>query len=154
MVDHRDAGELLLEMVRIARVFRVASYRYRNISGTRVGILQRLKLGDARLGNLARQLGISAPVATRAVHALESDGLVERRTDDTDARASLISLTEHGRETVAERERHIAERFAQVLGDWEPEQTAQALDVLQQLNHHLDELTEILETNDRGEPNA
>ncbi len=154
MTDREQAGELLREMVRIARVFRVASYRYRNISGTKVGILQRLKHCDARLGDLARQLGISAPVATRAVHALESDGLVERRTDASDARASLISLTDHGRETVAERERHIAERFAQVLGDWGPEQTAQALDVLQQLNIHLDELTEILETNDRGEPNA
>lgn len=52
MVDRERAGELLLEMVRMARVFRVAGYRYQNISGTKVGMLQRLKHCDARLGEV------------------------------------------------------------------------------------------------------
>lgn len=141
-------------MVKMARVFRVAGYRRQNLSGTRIGILQRLKHGDARLGELARQLSISAPVASRAVDSLESEGLLERRIDEHDARALVISLTQHGRSTVAERERHITETFAGVLDDWAPEQSEQALDVLRRLNTHLDELTAALGTDDTKEHTA
>lgn len=136
----------------MARVFRVASHRQQTLSGTKIGVLQHLKHCDARLGELARQLSISASVASRAVDALESNGLVERRTDDDDARAFLISLTDLGRATVAEREHRIADRFADVLDDCTPEETEQALDVLQRLNTHLDELTAALETDARSEP--
>lgn len=152
MVGRERAGELLLEMVTMARAFRVAGHRQQTISGTKIGVLQRLKHCDARLGELAQQLSISASVASRAVESLESNGLVERRTDDDDARAFLISLTDLGRATVAERERRIADKFAEVLDGWTPAQSDQALDVLQRLNTHLDELTVALETDDRKEP--
>ncbi len=152
MVVRERAGELLLEMVTMARVFRVAGHRQQTLSGTRIGVLQRLKHCDARLGELARQLSISASVASRAVDSLESSGLVERRTDDDDARAFLISLTDLGRTTVAEREHRIADRFAQVLTDWTPEETDQALQALRRLNTHLDELTAALEADAEREP--
>ncbi len=108
-------------------------------------MLQRLKHCDARLGELARQLSISASVASRAVDSLEANGLLERRVDDDDARAFLISLTDLGRSTVAERERRIADRFAQVLTEWTPEETDEALTVLRRLNINLNELTAALE---------
>lgn len=152
MVERERAGELLLEMVTMARVFRVSGQRQQTISGTKFGVLQRLKHCDARLGELAQQLSISASVASRTVETLENNGLVERRTDDDDARAFLISLTDHGRAIVAERERHIADKFAQSLADWTPEESDQALDVLRRLNTHLDELTAGLATDDRREP--
>ena len=152
MVGRERAGELLLEMVTMARVFRVAGHRQQTLSGTRIGVLQRLKHCDARLGELARQLSISASVASRTVDSLEASGLVERRTDDDDARAFLISLTDLGRSTVADRESRIADRFAQVLTDWKPEETDQALQVLRRLNTHLDELTAVLEADAGREP--
>lgn len=151
MVARERAGELLLEMVTMARVFQVAGNQQRTLAGTKTGMLQRLKHSDARLGELARQLSISASVASRTVDALEQGGLVERRTDETDARALLISLTDRGREIVAQRERHIADRFAGVLGDWTPGESDQALGLLHRLNAHLDELTTVLDADARSD---
>lgn len=151
-MDGDAAGGLLREMVAMARVFRVAGYRRQNISGTKIGILQRLKHSDVRLGELSRQLSISNPVASRAVDSLEDEGLVQRHADAKDGRAILISLTDLGRATVGERERHIADQFAHILTDWSPEETQQAFEVLQRLNSHLDELTVALGTNDRNDP--
>lgn len=148
-MDRDSAGGLLRQMVAMARVFRVTGYRRQSISGTKIGILQRLKDSDIRLGELASQLAISAPVASRAVDSLEAEGLLERRPDKNDGRAHLISLTILGRETVGERERHIADQFAAVLGDWTAEEATQALEVLRRLNYHLDELSVALGTDDK-----
>lgn len=154
MVDRDRAGKILVEMVTTLRVFRVLGQRQReqSISGTKSGVLQHLKYADARLGTLARQLSVSASVTSRAVEALELDGLVERRVDDADARASVISITDHGRENLATRERHVAEKFADVLSDWTPEETDQAISILQKLNVRLDDLTAALISDDRREP--
>ena len=79
-----------------SRAFRKAGQRSRerSLAGTKYGFLRHLRETDARLGELAHQLVVSAPVASRAVEALEAENLVERRTDPADARAVLISITE------------------------------------------------------------
>lgn len=155
MVDRDRAGKILVEMVTTLRMFRVLGQhqRQKSISGTKIGVLQHLKYTDARLGTLARQLSVSASVASRTVDSLELDGHVERRCDDDDARAYVISITDRGRENLAVRERYVAEKFADVLSDWTPEETDQAITVLQKLNLRLDDLTSALETDDRREPN-
>ncbi len=154
MAEHERAGRILVEMVTTLRVFRVLGQRQRDqsISGTKIGVLQHLKYADARLGELARRLSISASVTSRAVEALELDGLVARRADDDDARASVISITDRGRENLATRERYVAEKFAEVLSDWTPEETDQAISILQKLNVRLDDLTTALEFDDRRDP--
>ena len=95
MIDYDDAGKILSEMVQISRTFRIAGQRSgeQSFSGTRFGFLQHLRTCDSRLGELAHRLLISAPVASRAVDSLEAEGMVERRPDPLDARASLISIT-------------------------------------------------------------
>lgn len=155
MVDRDRAGKILVEMVTTLRVFRVLGQRQRekSISGTKIGVLQHLKFADARLGELARQLSVSASVASRSVDALELDGYVVRRCDDDDARAFVISITDRGRDNLAVRERYIAEKFAEVLSDWTPEETDQALNILQKLNSRLDDLTAALVADNRREPN-
>jgi DNA-binding MarR family transcriptional regulator len=50
-----------------------------------------------RMGELARRARLSKQAMTDLVRLLERDGLVERRGDPTDARASLIFLTERSR---------------------------------------------------------
>lgn len=150
MIDHDRAGKVLLEMVKGHRVFRAAGQRQPStISGTKVGVLQCLKDGDARLGELAKKLAVSASVASRAVDALEADGLARRRPDDHDARALVVSITDAGRHNLSRRHRYIAEKFADVLSDWTPEETDDAIALLQRLNTHLNQLTEALEADDR-----
>jgi DNA-binding MarR family transcriptional regulator len=51
-----------------------------------------------RMGELARRARLSKQTMTQMVRRLERDGLVERRADPGDARASLIFLTRRSRE--------------------------------------------------------
>jgi DNA-binding MarR family transcriptional regulator len=50
-----------------------------------------------RLSELARRARLSKQTMTTMVRLLERDGLVVRRPDPTDGRASLVSLTPRGR---------------------------------------------------------
>jgi DNA-binding MarR family transcriptional regulator len=50
-----------------------------------------------RMGELARRARLSKQAMTELVPRLERDGLVERRTDLSDGRASLIFLTARSR---------------------------------------------------------
>ena len=52
--------------------------------------------GAIRLSDLSGRLHIAPRSATEVVDALESRGLVERRPDPGDRRATLAGLTEHG----------------------------------------------------------
>jgi len=50
-----------------------------------------------RMGDLARRARLSKQTMTEMVRRLERDGLVERRADASDGRASLIFLTARSR---------------------------------------------------------
>lgn len=52
--------------------------------------------GAMRLSELSGHLHIAARSATEVVDALEARGLVERRRDPGDRRATLAGMTEHG----------------------------------------------------------
>lgn len=146
MVHAEDAGEILLELVKTLRIFRVAGTHQgeRTIWGSQARVLQYLNHHDARLSELAQQISVSASVASRAVEALEADGLVERQADADDGRVSVISITEAGRVHVAELHRHIAEKFAQTLEDWTSQDIEHTIAVLQRLNTRLDQLTDVI----------
>ena len=143
MINDQEAGQILSEMVQTSRTFRLAAQRNKDQSftGTRFGFLQHLRHRDARLGELATQLFVSAPVASRAVDCLEADGLVGRRPDPEDARAQLISITERGLTKLTDSETHAVRRFADSLTDWSTEDAEQAINLLQRLNLHLEEIT-------------
>jgi DNA-binding MarR family transcriptional regulator len=51
-----------------------------------------------RMGELARRARLSKQTMTELVRRLEGEGLVERRTDPDDGRASLIFLTHRSRD--------------------------------------------------------
>jgi DNA-binding MarR family transcriptional regulator len=59
-----------------------------------LGVLARH--GAVRLGALSEHLRIAARSATEVVDALEETGLVERRPDPADRRATLVALTDRG----------------------------------------------------------
>ena len=56
------------------------------------------ELGPTRVSDLAEWQRVSQPTMTTLVRRLEQQGLVERRSDPHDGRASLISITDDGRE--------------------------------------------------------
>lgn len=80
-----------------------------------------LAWGPMRPTSLSEVLGTGASHVSKIVRRLESDGLVERATDPTDRRATLISLTPAGQDAArgvyALGDRMIAE----VLEEWSPD---------------------------------
>ena len=76
------------------------------------------ELGEATMGEIARQCSMDPAAAGRQVKALEDDGLVERNADDGDARVTVVRLTTAGRDVyrriVAVRTAHMTE----VLASW------------------------------------
>lgn len=151
-MDSEQAEHLLLEVVNTYRLFRtVGQHQGRHaIAGTKVGVLQELKRDDLRLSDLAEQLGISVSVTSRAVEALEDEGLVGRRSDKADGRAVLLSVTDKGRLELAQRHDYVAQRFAAVLEDWQATDVQHTVDVLQRLNQGLGLLADVLEADEKG----
>jgi DNA-binding MarR family transcriptional regulator len=81
-----------------------------------LGVLQ--KNGALRPGELAEQLRIAPRSATEVVDDLQSRGLVERRPDPADRRATLVALTDEGAEAgdaIRAARQAEAERFFGVL---------------------------------------
>ncbi|EGD57096.1 MarR family winged helix-turn-helix transcriptional regulator [Gordonia neofelifaecis] len=139
MVDNEQARRIMAEVVEIARAFEMSGRRQRaaGITGTKIGILNQLKRDDARLTAIADTLGVSLPVASRAVGALEAEGYVIRRTDPDDARASLLSLSPIGVDYIRGREVQFIARFAEQLSDWNDDDAAQAEAALARLREPI-----------------
>lgn len=57
--------------------------------------------GEMVVGALARALSVKAPTVSKALARLEVQGLVARRGLDTDARLTLVGLTDLGRTRAA-----------------------------------------------------
>jgi len=64
------------------------------LTGPRMGVLFHVnRNGGLRMGDLAERLGVAARTVTDLVDALERDGLLVRRPDPADGRATLLELT-------------------------------------------------------------
>ena len=103
----------------MAERFRAAGYEEVRPSYGSV-VLPLFEEDGLRMGELARRARLSKQAMTEMVRRLERDGLVERRADPRDGRASLIFLTARSRafepvaaETLAELDRLVRRR----LGD-------------------------------------
>lgn len=83
------------------------------------GILCRLAdEGPQRLGALATAFGLDPSTITRQVQSLERAGLVARRADDGDRRASILDLTEEGRVVLEHTRAYRRERLEEILDEW------------------------------------
>lgn len=85
---------------------------------------------------IAQAACLQLPSLTRILRSMESDGLVDRKTDKADRRRTLVSVTPAGKALIA---RH-RERNAQIFSTVESEFGREKLDLLLDL---LDELQQI-----------
>jgi DNA-binding MarR family transcriptional regulator len=104
-----------------------------------------------RLSGLSDRLHIAPRSATEVVDALEKRGLVQRRPDPGDRRATLAELTEHGA-TVLDGVRTAARdtEAGRVFGRLSPADRAELARILRQLR----DLPEPEPTAATGEPHA
>ncbi|MEH1165123.1 MarR family transcriptional regulator [Micromonospora sp. CPCC 205539] len=96
-----------------------------------LGVLARH--GELRPGTLAEHLRIAPRSATEVVDDLQTRGLVERRPDPADRRATLVALTEDGDrviEAIRTARRAEADRFFGHLDDADRAQLARILRTL------------------------
>jgi DNA-binding MarR family transcriptional regulator len=78
------------------------SLRPHGLRTTQFTLLTNLMLrGPTSMGALAKALGMDRTTLTRNVAVLEGAGWAQIRTDDTDARSHIVSVTEAGREVVS-----------------------------------------------------
>jgi len=81
--------------------------------------------GPMRASALAASVQSDLSTVSRQVATLVTRGLLERRADPVDGRASLLVVTEAGQCVIAEHEHARAAFFEQVLSDWTPDELRQ-----------------------------
>ncbi len=100
-IDRNDLGFLLAKAAQrwnelLAERFAAAGYGDVRPSYGSV-LLPLFEEDGQRMGELARRARLSKQTMTEMVRLLERDGLIERRGDPSDGRASLIYLTARSR---------------------------------------------------------
>jgi DNA-binding MarR family transcriptional regulator len=98
------------------------------LSGSRLRVLLAVaEAGSVRMGDLASELGIAARTVTDLVDGLEREGLLIRRPDPSDRRATLLALSavaqEHF-ESVRATQQQMSEEILAPLDDAQRRQLA------------------------------
>jgi DNA-binding MarR family transcriptional regulator len=92
---------------------------------------------------LAYVANLSPAAATEMLDALVAAGLVRRERSERDRRVVLISLTDRGRERVAERRAKYEPRWRAALADFSEDELRSAAAVLDQLSVYFEELKDV-----------
>ena len=107
------------------------------------GILCRLAdEGPQRVGSLAQGFGLDPSTITRQVQALEQAAMVERSTDPSDRRASIVDLSDEGQTALAESRGRRRRRLKEALADWPEEDLEGLARLLERLNQSFDVLAQ------------
>ena len=112
-----------------------------NLERSAYGIMCKLAdEGPQRLGALATAFGLDPSTITRQVQALEEIGLAARKTDPSDRRASILDLTDSGREVLdSTRDRRRA-KLQQALAEWPESDLTDFGRLLKEFNASLDRI--------------
>ena len=118
-----DVTRLRVALARLSR--RMRRHQLAGLTPTQLAALSTVdRAGPLRLGDLAAAEGIAPSTLTRMVAVLEDLGYVRRDADPRDARASTLSVTPKGRDTLE----RLREDGTALLTEWltllTPEQRA------------------------------
>lgn len=90
--------------------------------------------GPQRLSDLAEAVHLDLSTVSRQVTHLVAEGLVQRRPDPADGRASQLMVTPAGEQLLAEKDRERRAWVAQMLADWSPAEQAEFAAYLRRFN--------------------
>jgi DNA-binding MarR family transcriptional regulator len=82
------------------------------------------RIGPVSAARLAGEIGLDRSGASRHADRLEDAGLLERRPDPTDGRATLLVLTPAGAKAIVALRRRLAERLGDQLAGWPHDEAA------------------------------
>ena len=94
--------------------------------------------GDQRCSALAARAGVDISVASRQLATLERSGLVERRPDPKDGRASLLRLTPAGIDALAATRALRSQWALGALAGWDEDDARSLSDLLDRLVQDLE----------------
>lgn len=138
-----QAGILTRTFVRALKaaqaLFRVAP-QVPTIETSAYPLMFHLLKGPHRVSDLADATYCDVSVASRAVRSLLSNGLVTKEGDPADRRATLVTLTDHGRRELETTMRLRSEFMARVLRDWSPDDAATFTALLDRFAHDLEQV--------------
>lgn len=111
------------------------------ISAARMRLLHLLQMGGPQImSDLRRQLGVTARNVTQLVDGVEADGLARRTDHPTDRRATVVELTERGRELVTKGWSRHVRNVAALFDALAPEDRPVLLRLVNELRHALEDM--------------
>lgn len=135
------AAELRVVVARLARRLRAASGV--GLSPSQLSALAHIdEHGPMRLTDLAGKEAVSAPTMSKIVDALVGQGLLVRAADPTDARSSLITMTDDGEESLNALRRSRTAVLAAALERLDVDDLEHVRSVLPVLRALADEVTD------------
>lgn len=96
-----------------------------------LGLLSRL--GECRATEVAAQLGVGPSALSRQLAELDSRGLVDRRPDPEDGRATLLQVSDAGAEQLSAITLRRAARMRERLRDWSEDEAQETLSAVGRL---------------------
>ena len=141
MTTPEQIFDRLLEIALLIQEDLAASFAGTGLTAARTHLLWVLHhSGPSNQQSLATELGVSPRNVTGLVDALEAGGYVARQPHPSDRRATLVTLTERGTETVATmvRDRQdIAARLVEGFGDVRLGRLGTDLDTIAERLHQM-----------------
>jgi DNA-binding MarR family transcriptional regulator len=138
--EHAAIGRQVGRFIRLSeRLFATLKWHEaRGLERPAYVLLSRVAVdGPFRLSALATDVSLDLSTVSRQVAALENAGLVRRRPDESDRRASLVEVTDVGLEVFAEnRDRWLA-IWEALLADWTPHERQEFAALFTRLNESL-----------------
>jgi DNA-binding MarR family transcriptional regulator len=138
------AGEVADTVVSLMRSFQRAKARYlalaqHDVEWSAQLILRQLATnGPMRSSAIADCLQSDPSTVSRQVSTMVKDGLLERRSDPEDGRASILALTEKADAVIAEHERLRHTHFEDLLADWSERDLSRFATLLRRFTADLD----------------
>ena len=108
--------------------------------------------GPMRTSALAASVNSDLSTVSRQVTVLVGRGLLERRADQLDGRASLLAVTDAGRATIARHERGRQAFFDEVLTGWTIEEVRQFAQQMERFTASYDQIHTALMNRRTGPP--
>ncbi|MEU4804248.1 MarR family winged helix-turn-helix transcriptional regulator [Actinosynnema sp. NPDC023587] len=133
--QHEELVERLRDLMKIVRMVR--HQRTDHYPPVPTGLVGTLTLIDRSSGchakELASRTGLDPSTVSRAVAALVAHGLVERRADPADGRASVLVVTDAGHAALAEARGWYDDLMTRALADWSPDEVEALTSALHRL---------------------
>jgi DNA-binding MarR family transcriptional regulator len=134
--EYRTAatGELLDEVMRFVRLLKASAASPAGLDRASLLLLLPLQDGPKRVRDLADAKGVDQSTVSRQVAQLVKVGLVRRDPDLADRRASLLVLTDRGRDVCQEMVQARRQAVADALEGWADDRIAEFAQLFAEFN--------------------